>query len=626
MDDFGHSQNLNGIFPDNFGLLPNEVFSPEESGQLNNGGALNSNENEDGHGSYDGMARGDRDAHDREHGHDSQDETSHARAKRKRAKGETLDILEKEFETNPSPSIDQRKVIAKMIDMPMKNVTIWFQNRRAKFKKNRMKNLANRQEGTSSIHGGNSYLDLNFFDRIPLNINKNYYFIDICSITVGAWNRMKSGSLLKMKFPLLQMLKNLSPQSINSIMLNSTDLLVLISKKNFEINYFFSAMANSTKILFRIFYPIDAVTNCSLSLESDDAIIRYNRDTGKPMKTSGRDNEDSDDDGTLNDENSNAFGELKLTVDKPPNFAVYFLNESGADNNTANLWSICEDFSEGKQVSDAFVGGSNVPHTLKGLQGSLRFMNSLILDYKSTNHIIAPPPQQTDIMSGLTPLTEMVTDKNGLGIPMAMSLPITDQIPLTESILQEQHDQQNNILYNNQMTHLDPARRTPSSTLYSPLNNNDNPHNHGNNNNHNHHPNSQADPQPLPGRDFIGTNTNINNNSSNDNTGTSNGEININNNANLRISLGQTELDSLNLGANQFFFDSTDLLNSSDNILSALHDIQQTPGDQNNRNNNEENFESGYTADNVTGNNAGNDSPSANVGNASDLNVSFFHH
>lgn len=63
-------------------------------------------------------------------------------------------------------------------------------------------------------------------------------------------------------------------------------------------------------------------------------------------------------------------------------------NRDLIDPNLNNQWSICDDFSEGRQVNDAFVGGSNIPHTLKGLQKSLRFMNSLILDYKSSNEIL----------------------------------------------------------------------------------------------------------------------------------------------------------------------------------------------------------------------------------------------
>ncbi|AQZ11798.1 PHO2 (YDL106C) [Zygosaccharomyces parabailii] len=333
----------------------------------------------------------------------SAQERKTGKPKRTRARGEALDILKREFEVNPSPTSQRRKKLSEMTGLPEKNVRIWFQNRRAKLRKD---DRAGHREGGDN--GGDNGLgaydgteSATFFDRIPLNINNNYYFIDICSITVGSWNRMKSGALRRSNLPTVKDLSNLSPISINEIMSNATDLMVLISKKNFEINYFFSAMANNTKILFRIFFPINSVVNCSLSLETNHII------DPSPSKEQqdGEDEEESNgDDKPIDDQDKS--GELKLTVSRPPNFAVYFLETT--DDTTNNQWSICEDFSEGRQVNDAFIGGSNLPHALKGLQNSLRFMNSLILDYNSTNQIIPPPapinPPQAPLVMDSQPL------------------------------------------------------------------------------------------------------------------------------------------------------------------------------------------------------------------------------
>lgn len=338
------------------------------------------------------------------------------RPKRTRAKGEALDVLKRKFEMNPTPSLVERKKISDLIGMPEKNVRIWFQNRRAKLRKkqhegNKDPNPSQSHDNINDYDRGNENNsvtttstssifhdeDLTFFDRIPLNSNNNYYFFDICSITVGSWNRMKSGALQKKNFQFIKDLRNLSPIKINNIMSNATDLMVLISKKNSEINYFFSAMANNTKILFRIFFPLSSVTNCSLTLETDDDII--NNNTTNNSNSNSSNNNDDDDNDNINEDNDNSsddkrdirdnFGELKLTVTRSPTFAVYFLNDSpDEDPALNNQWSICDDFSEGRQVNDAFVGGSNIPHTLKGLQKSLRFMNSLILDYKSSNEIL----------------------------------------------------------------------------------------------------------------------------------------------------------------------------------------------------------------------------------------------
>ncbi|QLQ78015.1 hypothetical protein HG537_0A02620 [Torulaspora globosa] len=310
-----------------------------------------------------------------------------SKPKRTRATGETLDILKQEFEVNPNPTTQRRKKISELTGLPEKNVRIWFQNRRAKLRKSGGQ-LKNGENSADSVAGpmvrDDSHDCAAYFDRIPVNINNNYYFIDVCSITVGSWNRMKSGALSRENLPLIRDLSNLSPISINHIMSNATDLMVLISKKNFEINYFFSAMANNTKILFRIFFSIGSVVNCSLTLETGDITEADAR----------RDNDENYD----HNENNNAeagcnysesFAELKLAVSRPPNFAVFFLDNS--EEGKGNQWSICEDFSEGRQVNDAFVGGSNMPHALKGSESSLKFMNSLILDYNSANQILPHP-------------------------------------------------------------------------------------------------------------------------------------------------------------------------------------------------------------------------------------------
>ncbi|XDT06454.1 Hypothetical protein J6897_04278 [Nakaseomyces glabratus] len=340
----------------------------------------------------------------------------HTKSKRTRAKGESLDILKSSFQLNPNPSLQERNRISELTGMPEKNVRIWFQNRRAKVRKKgkldgdkpklhdgesrvvsgtgagagtatagpgagagvtRTQGTATRTTATTDV----TTVDTSgppYFDKLPLNINNNYYFIDVFSITVGSWNRMKSGSLTANSLPVVKDLPNLSPVSMNQLMSDATDLMVVISKKNFEINYFFSAMANNTKILFRIFFRINTVASCSLSFDKTDEEINNRTDP------------------------ANKQAELKLKVNKPPKFAVYFLNQP--ENNNTNQWCLCEDFSEGKQVNDAFVGGSNVPHVLKGLESSLKILNSLILDYISTNDTItsAPlPPPPTNVGSDI---------------------------------------------------------------------------------------------------------------------------------------------------------------------------------------------------------------------------------
>ena len=365
---------------------------------------------------------------------------SPSKLRRLRAKGETLEILKREFETNPSPSIEQRRKIAKVVGMPEKNVTIRFQNRRAKFKKKQRSLAAERQRyspmraasvgkpyagvgigvtgelkeggiGMSEDLGLDSssgeiqvpaFVDkFKFFDRIPFDYNADYNFVDVCSVTIGTWNRMKSGSILKRKFKVVKELRNLSPNSVSTLMLDSTDLLVLISQKNFEVNYFFIAIANNTKILFRIFYSIDSIMDCSLTTEASSS---------EELLSPGRTN--------------SIFGEFRIVLSKSPNFAVYFLNSNERDPDDANQWSICEDFSEGRQVSTAYVGGTNIPHCLKGLHNSLKSMNNLISRYKSRTQL---PP--TSLGTGIPLERPSIPLSPGADRPALLSLtPISPSI------------------------------------------------------------------------------------------------------------------------------------------------------------------------------------------------------
>ncbi|CAM9010533.1 unnamed protein product [Wickerhamomyces anomalus] len=271
--------------------------------------------------------------------------------KRTRASGEVLALLVNEFNKNANPNAQTRKRISEQTGMPERSVRIWFQNRRAKSRK--MEKLqANEKEDPYTFGVGSYVSSTTRYDNIPLTLNNNYFFIDAKSLTVGSWKRIKSGNLSNDNVFSVKNLSNLSPFSINEIMSNSTDLMIVISRKNFEINYFFSAITDTSKILFRIFYPISQVNNCSISISQDG------------------------------DDTNSSLCELKLLLNKPPKFAVYF-SQTMAQN--VNQWSICDDFSEGHQVNDAFIGGSGLPHVFTGLEQSLKFMNSFILDYNSTN-------------------------------------------------------------------------------------------------------------------------------------------------------------------------------------------------------------------------------------------------
>lgn len=255
-------------------------------------------------------------------------------SKRTRASGEVLDYLIKQFNANHNPSPEQRREISDKTNMNEKAVRIWFQNRRAKLRKFEKLLKLEHSSRSNSITG--SYTG----SGIPIDINEFYGFIDCSSLSVGSWQRIKSGS--HDSNHLISNLLKLSPMNLQSIMTN-VDLLVVLSKKNYEINYFFSAIANNNKILFRIFYPINSIITSSLL---DNNIIKQS-------------------------------SELRISLKSPPKFSVYFGNHAN------NQWSLCEDFSEGQQVSQACVTEKNsscTPHVLVGVKNSLQFLHSYITE------------------------------------------------------------------------------------------------------------------------------------------------------------------------------------------------------------------------------------------------------
>lgn len=291
--------------------------------------------------------------------------------KRIRASGEVLEYLLREFDKNQNPTPDQRKEISERTNMSEKAVRIWFQNRRAKLRKfERMGKPIKGQNGvsknnaalstfstnlSSSIHSSrsNSYSSMSALHMQSISaveVNEKYCFIDCSSLSVGSWQRIKSGSH---DVKLQQLLVNLAPFTLNGVMKN-VDLMVILSRKNEEINYFFLAISNNSRILFRIFYPISSVLQCSLL------------------------------DNNINKENN----ELRLSLARKPRFSVFFFDSV---NSNLNQWSICDDFSEGQQVSGAYYapGGTSTPHVLVGPKHALLYLKSFIAEHNLIHHLQA---------------------------------------------------------------------------------------------------------------------------------------------------------------------------------------------------------------------------------------------
>lgn len=384
------------------------------------------------------------------HKEDENDQQKNGKT-RSRIPREILDILLQEFQRNNSPNSNDRKRIAVQCNIEEKRVRIWFQNKRAKLKKLQNSiSYSGRNENAfySSQNQGNNANDPNhqlfedsfdmepLFDNVPWGLNNNYFFIDSSSVSVGSWRRLKNGHLPNedendmdidnyQVMNLVTTLSNLSPQSIDSIMGDATDLLLIISKKNNEINYFFSAIADEKRILFRVFFPIYSVVNCSISVSKERHSPKMDNDAKMESPKTVNQEEDEDE-----EDNEEELSQLSLMLNKPPKFAVYFTD---GDDDDDNQWNICDDFSEDKQVSMSFVGSYQIPHIITGLEDSLKKMNSLILEYNSKLGGIYHVPQPAAVQNQQEEHEYFTTDNTIL----PRTLPSKSNIPLTESALKK---------------------------------------------------------------------------------------------------------------------------------------------------------------------------------------------
>ncbi|OWB59443.1 hypothetical protein B5S31_g1256 [[Candida] boidinii] len=377
--------------------------------------------------------------------------------RRSRASGDILTLLVHEFNKNSNPSTSTRKAISNKTGMSERSVRIWFQNRRAKARKieklsqndsNSSNGGANRRssnESSSKFLGGKKAQSFSSFQnqqKLPISINEKYSLIDCISVSVGPWQRIKSGYL---NGAILKNLHNLSPRLLNNLML-TTDLLIILSKRDNELNYFFSGVFQNEKVLFRIFFPLANILNCSLINNQTQQTITTNYSnntasttttfnsgvvdgesttnsnpssttgvaagvstasnttddtTGVPSSSTGAgqtssntspNNTDTSPDNVSGNQRNSLYNDefdypehsqLRLQLTSPPKFAVYFLRDPTTGQENANQWSICEDFSEDQQVVSAYVGegGTKIPHILTGDLDYLQYLNSWIVSY-----------------------------------------------------------------------------------------------------------------------------------------------------------------------------------------------------------------------------------------------------
>ncbi|AOA62201.1 Transcription factor [Komagataella phaffii CBS 7435] len=383
---------------------------------------------------------------------------SRPNSRRSRASGERLALLMAEFKRNSSPTSAIRKELAFKTGMSERSVRIWFQNKRAKTRKmeklqksettgsgssseSKLSGITQQQsipDGFSQDQAGSQIANIDdtqvtptslagpshdISPVLPVSINDSYALIDCKSILIGKWQRHKMGVP---NTTLLERMTNLSPHFLIGFM-RHVDLVLVLSKKNHELNYFFSGYFNKNRILFRIFFPLSSISSCSLVVSQTDM-------TDPSSQPSPQEKTD-----------------LRLELSASPKFAVFFYYDplTGAEN--SNVWSICEDFSEGQNVQSAHMGvdGDQTPHILVGSLPSLHYLNNYIMNYNQGSVQSTPNEifnSQVDLNIRQEPdsnyhLFSPASQQSQAAISNGLHQPVTGSRQPPHSQQQQQHQQ-----------------------------------------------------------------------------------------------------------------------------------------------------------------------------------------
>lgn len=128
----------------------------------------------------------------------NESESKKDRRKRIRLTSDKTHYLQRYFEVKPRPSTSEKREISKCLNMSFRSVQVWFQNRRAKYKKDMQdigSNLTNcYMEGSMDIIPGgystnnslfmpreNFYRQINFYDNDVVNKPKKMYKFHDCT-------------------------------------------------------------------------------------------------------------------------------------------------------------------------------------------------------------------------------------------------------------------------------------------------------------------------------------------------------------------------------------------------------------------------------------------------------------
>lgn len=267
-------------------------------------------------------------------------------AKRAHAAGSNLEYLKQIFSQNPNPAIEDRLKISRKTRIPEKSVRIWFQNYRAKMRRIAVEDGSDAPHKVPLLRLPNALST----EGITCDIDELYVNIDVTYVHAREWTRARLG----FRSPLRTPSDHLSPLAILSA-LGTSNLLVLLSRCDPEINYFFLP-DDCSGVVFRIFYPVSTIIGCRL--------VHHGR----------------------------ADSHLEIMLGQAPKFAAHYSNQA------EDFWQVCADFSDGKQMGSAHfgVGGAAIPHVLQGPAESLERLRAYLT--KSDESVHSTPLQYSPPM------------------------------------------------------------------------------------------------------------------------------------------------------------------------------------------------------------------------------------
>lgn len=278
--------------------------------------------------------------------------------KRARVTGDRLAILLSEYLINANPTPETRKLIAAKVGLLERSVRIWFQNRRAKNRKEQREKEQRASAGLDPVNDEGQC--------IPVRINDAYDFIHSFSVSVGQWLRVLQESGVNAYF--VPDLAGLEPSNVDRIMTGPIDLAIVLLRREKALNYFFvlNSGPSQRRVVFRIHYPILLV----YQVLSMPLVAAHSQAS----------------DYTRNPHNS----ELTLHLNRPPLFALYF------PDGQVDSWTVLDDFSIDQLVRDCYKGpdgsGNGIPHKITGRNEAIRHLEEYIRKEIGLDSVLLLPP------------------------------------------------------------------------------------------------------------------------------------------------------------------------------------------------------------------------------------------